>query len=199
MTRLNLLSKCGDFRNFFLEIWQFCCCILFTKILCMSCTGLFSVAKWRKFANKKPSLCQEVPHQSKKLDYPKNQKLERSPLKTRSQKTPHWETNHSKGNGKDDGTGENILFPYCRLSLVSFWDSSPISCILFLPLPQSFGGCCEPWLAGANSLFLVLVLPVLAVPICNPHNPLGRRFYPQLPELFPHPSFWKIIRYMLLP
>jgi hypothetical protein len=42
-------------------------------------------------------------------------------------------------------------------------------------------------------------LPVLAVPICNPHNPLGRRFYPQLPELFPHPSFWKIIRYMLLP
>ncbi len=49
--------------------------------------------------------------------------------------------------GKVMERGGTYCSAYCLLSLVSFWDSSPISCILFLPLPQSFGGCRKPWLA----------------------------------------------------
>jgi len=66
----------------------------------MSCTGFFSVAKWRKFAKKNPSLSQEVPHQNKKLGYPKTKNWNALPSKPEARKHHIEKQNIQKEIGK---------------------------------------------------------------------------------------------------
>ncbi len=126
-------SKSGNFAAFFSQkscVWVAQDCFLLPS---GENSSIKDSASARKF-----------PHQIKKLGYSKTRNWNAIP-KTRSQKAQRWETKHSQGNWKGDGTWRNIVFPYCRLSLVSFCASSPISCILLVPLPQSFGACRKPW------------------------------------------------------